>query len=193
MITETDYKNAALLLGVEPNIIKAIKKVESNGSGFLKDGRVKVLFEGHIFWKELKKVGVQPETVKPEYGDILYPRWTSKHYKGGGAEWDRWSKAVNLCKALKVPTAAALNSASYGAFQTMGFNHGACGYATAHEMIIDYKIGGEPAQLIAVCNLIKNNGWDRWLNPLNVVEFVKRYNGPGYKKNKYDEKFLAAL
>jgi len=39
--------------GVEPAVILAIQQVESGGNGFFSDGRPKILFEGHIFWKEL--------------------------------------------------------------------------------------------------------------------------------------------
>lgn len=54
MITESQYVKCAELLNVEPAVIKAVAEVESNGEGFF-NGKPKILFEPHIFWKQLRK------------------------------------------------------------------------------------------------------------------------------------------
>src|ERR671917_272606 len=54
--------------------------VESNGSGFLKDGRPRILFEGHIFWKQLTDKGIPPGPYVKGNEDILYPKWTKQYY-----------------------------------------------------------------------------------------------------------------
>ncbi|MDR2077148.1 MAG: N-acetylmuramidase family protein [Desulfovibrio sp.] len=53
--TFDDIASAAATLGLEPCAVKAVVEVESGGSGFLPDGRVKILFEGHVFFRELSK------------------------------------------------------------------------------------------------------------------------------------------
>ena len=192
-LTDITLNEAALILDI-PNarqIVQAIAKVESNGTGILKDGRLKILFEGHIFWRQIKLWGANPEKVKG-HEDVLYPKWTRIHYVGGAGEWGRWSKAVKLCKSLKIPTAAALDSASYGMFQTMGFNFRSCGYSSSHEMIADYNTG-QHAMVLAVCKLIKNEGWIKYLNPPDWPKFAFHYNGPGYKENDYDTKLETAF
>ena len=44
-------------LGLEPALLKAVQLVEGAGrDGFLVDGRPQILFEGHIMYKEIKKI-----------------------------------------------------------------------------------------------------------------------------------------
>ena len=63
MITEQEFKEAADLIGCDIPAIKAVFDTEAAGAGFLRDGRVKILFEGHRFWKQLAKAGFDPTTV----------------------------------------------------------------------------------------------------------------------------------
>jgi hypothetical protein len=60
-LRDEDIKVCAQEFGLEAILIKTVYTVESNGSGFLKDGRAKILFEGHIFWKQLTDKGIPPE------------------------------------------------------------------------------------------------------------------------------------
>lgn len=48
VLKEADIRAAAEILAVEPAVIKAVVHVESAGSGYLPDGRVKILFERHV-------------------------------------------------------------------------------------------------------------------------------------------------
>ena len=60
-ITEDDFRKAAALLDVELAALKAVEEVETTGrGGFLPSGKPRILFEGHIFWKQLKKRGINP-------------------------------------------------------------------------------------------------------------------------------------
>jgi len=121
-ITETDFDRAAMLLDCEPAALKAVQKVETGGKGgFLHSGRPTILFEGHIFWQQLRTRGIDPQRFTSGNEDILYPKWTKTHYKGGEAEYER------LLRARHVNEEAANASASWGMFQIMGFNHAACG------------------------------------------------------------------
>ena len=61
-LTENDFQRVADLLGIEVAVVKAVQAVETGGcGGFVAPGRPMILFEGHIFWRELKKRGLDPE------------------------------------------------------------------------------------------------------------------------------------
>jgi hypothetical protein len=179
----SDIEHAAKLLGVQPCAVKAVVEVESSGSGFLPDGRVKILFEGHIFWKELRKRGIDPAAHAAP--DILYPKWDRSKYKGGAAEYER------LDAAALINRDAALCSASYGLFQIMGFNHKACGFDTV-QGFVDAQKNGEAEQLQAFCAFIQSEKLGKFLAALDFAGFALRYNGPGYAENRYDEKLRRA-
>lgn len=181
-----DFEQAAKSLDVEVAAIKAVHEVESGGrSGFLKDGRPVILFEGHIFWSELKKRGVDPEKYSDEYSDVLFQKWNKASYIGGIAEYDR------LGKASKIHNDAALCSASWGMFQIMGFNHKLCEFATIQDYVESIKQSANN-HLISFVKFIKNTRLDKPLRELDWKTFAKRYNGPGYEQNKYDKKLEAA-
>ncbi len=55
ILTLLDYQVAASGLGVPVATVKAVTEVESNGSGFLSDGRVKVQYEPHVMYQQLTK------------------------------------------------------------------------------------------------------------------------------------------
>ena len=96
-LTEEDFKRCAEILGVEVAAVKAVQEVETGGrGGFFAPGRPAILFEGHIFWSQLKKYGLNPEEYVKGNEDILYPKWTKSHYKGGMGEYDRLKKALAI-------------------------------------------------------------------------------------------------
>lgn len=205
MITEQQFRNAAFQLNCEIAVIKAVYFVEANGSGYLDDGsvkgqrdpqdRVKILFEGHRFWKRLVKEGKNPLefiAMHPEYCNVLYKDWDRTQYRGGAAEWDRMSHAIEVCNKLGVPAECALDSASYGAFQIMGENAEAPGYASAQEMLAAFNLKGEEEQLIAFCRFVKSKGLDKYLRDKNFAKFAEGYNGTAYRKNLYDVKLINA-
>lgn len=189
-LTDCDYAKAAESLGVDVATIRAVCEVESSGSGFLPDDRPKILFEGHIFWVELVRVGIDPGAILSGNEDILYRQWTKAHYKGGAGEYSR------LERAMKIHEQAALMSASWGLFQIMGFNYSICGYADVNSfMAAMYE--SEAKQLLAFCEFVKNRSYAGeslvWhLKRKDWIGFARGYNGSGYKANQYDEKLIAA-
>jgi len=76
-LTDQDYAAAATLLKVDVPAIKAVAEVESSGDGFLTDGRVKILFEGHQFYKFTKGA------YAAAHPSICYKKWTNKFYTKG--------------------------------------------------------------------------------------------------------------
>jgi len=184
-LKDADITSVATQLGVDAPAIKAVYEVESKGSGFLPDGRPKILFEGHIFWAQLKKRGKDPVQFTNSNEDILFPNWTKAFYKGNALEYER------LSRAKSIDYEAALASASWGTFQIMGFNYKACG----HDSIPDYInscYSDEGEHLKAFANFITSAGLLNYLKNKDWAAFAKGYNGPEYKQNNYDAKLETA-
>ena len=181
----SDIRKAAELIGVEPCAVQAVVDVESGGSGFLPDGRTKILFEGHVFWKELQKRGIDPAPLSSKYPNVIYPKWDRSQYKGGAAEWERLNIAALVNKE------AALCSASWGLFQIMGFNHHAAGFDTV-QAFVDAQKASEAKQLESFCAFMRSLGLVRYLTAKDWAGFARRYNGPGYAANQYDVKLRRA-
>lgn len=185
-LTEEDFTLVSKLLDVEIAVLKAVQKVETGGrGGFFSPGKPAILFEGHIFWSQLKKRNIVPENYIVGNEHILYPKWEKCHYKGGLGEYER------LEQARKINKAAADASASWGMFQIMGFNYAACGEISI-ESFVKSMIDSECKQLILFARFIKQSGMLPALQFKNWAEFAKRYNGPAYALNKYDEKLADA-
>lgn len=173
--------------GIEPAVILAIQSVESGGNGFLADGRPKILFEGHIFWRELKKAGKDPLALQAGNENIIYKKWTKENYKFNAKEYDR------LALAMKIDKIAALKSASWGEFQIMGFNHAVAGYSDVESFVKSmYKPGVN--QLGSLMGFLKENRLIRHVqgDSKDWAALAKGYNGPAYAKNKYDVKLASA-
>lgn len=185
-LTEEDFALVAKLLDVEVAALKAVQKVETGGrGGFFAPGKPAILFEGHIFWSQLKKKGIDPQKYVAGNEHILYPKWEKGHYKGGVGEYDR------LEQARKIDKEAADASASWGMFQIMGFNYAACGESNVQGFVRS-MMESECKQLILSGRFIKQAGMLSALQSKNWAEFAKKYNGPAYAQNKYDEKLAEA-
>jgi hypothetical protein len=185
-LTDADYEAAAKLLKTEVAAIKAVAEVESSGDGFLTDGRVKILFEGHQFYKFTKGA------YATSHPTICYKKWTSKFYtKGPNADVRGAGELARLAEAMALNKKAALLSASYGKFQIMGFNFAIAGFVTVEDFYKAMQVS-EAEHLTAFCNYIKGNAIDDELRNHNWAGFALRYNGAGYKVNQYDTKLAKA-
>lgn len=185
-IQDTDYTLASMYLDCESAAVKAVVKVETGGKGgFLSSGRPTILFEGHIFWKQLKNIGIDPNKYSKSYPDIVYSKWDKSKYKGGEKEYDRLSKAEKINKN------AALCSISMGMFQIMGFNYQTCGCKTVDEMW-NGMCKSEFMQMIYGMEFIRKSGAAVYLQKKDWKGFARSYNGPEYYKNKYDSKLEIA-
>ena len=186
LLTESDFKEAAELLNCDVAAIKAVAEVESSSNGFLSDGRVKILFEGHQFHKHTK--GAYAES----HPTICFKKWTKQHYtKGPNADVRGAGELTRLEQAMSLDREAALKSASYGKFQIMGFNFGSCDFGDVEEFYAAMQ-ASEGAQLKAFCCFIKANKLDSHLRKHHWANFARGYNGPAYAENKYDKKLAAA-
>jgi len=84
LLSENDLQDFAKTYNLELPVVKAVNEIESNGKGFLLEGRPRILFEGHVFWRELVKRKINPLTlVTPYSNNVIYEKWTKRHYEGG--------------------------------------------------------------------------------------------------------------
>ena len=197
LLTDEILQQIAMKFNIEFAILKAVSQVESAGRGFYIDegkwlGELKVLFEGHYFYKFTKG---KYSKSRP---DLCYKKWTRKYYRKGQEEFTRFLEASKLNKE------AALLSASWGMFQIMGANHKDCGYSSVFEMIDSFYKGGEPEQLVAFLNYCtKRKGVNRDKKSTNISLllhlkhrqfelFTGGYNGVGqinYYSTKLRDKY----
>ena len=176
-LTEQDFVDAAATLGCSVAVIKAVCQVEAPKGGFLPSGEPTILFERHQF---SKRTGRQ--------FDISHPRISSSKpggYLGGQAEHARLAEAVALDRH------AAMESASWGKFQIMGFNYASAGFDSL-QSFVTAMYQGEGRQLEAFVAFIQHEGMAVFLRDRRWADFARRYNGVNFAINSYDTKLAAA-
>ena len=182
-LSREDLERTSAALGLSLATVRAVYRVESCGSGFW-GRRPKILFEGHVFWKRLKLKGKLPSDSLPQYENVLYPRWDRTKYLGGPAEYGR------LASAQTVDSSAALESASWGLFQIMGYHADLLDYASVEEFVSEMA-KNEGAQLEAFGRFVGRTRCEgktllHWLRERDWAKFAKGYNGPAFAANNYD-------
>ena len=188
---EEDLQDFATRYDVELAAVKAVNEVESNGKGFLIDGRPKILFEGHVFWRELKNRNLRPQDfVNSKLNNVLYQNWTKSHYQGGEKEYYRLEKAAGMSDLPEVHD-AAFASASWGCFQIMGFHWKSLGYSSVDNFAAR-MYEHEREHLYAFGKFLEVNNLIRHIKSKNWVKFAEGYNGKNQAANKYDQKLKAA-
>jgi N-acetylmuramidase len=174
-----DFQDAAALLSVDVPTIMAVAEVESAGSGFFIDGQPKILFEAHVFSRRTNGI------FDSRYPNLSSPTWNKDLYLGGSKEH------LRLAEAVKLNRNAALESASWGMFQIMGFNYARCGFDIVQNFV-NAMYESEAAQLKAFCRFVKSSGLDDELQRGDLLAFALGYNGPRQAENHYADKLYAA-
>lgn len=180
MLTESDFARAAQALGCDVPAIKAVCEVEAPGGGFEADGVTpRILFEAHHFSR------LTNHEYDQSHPAISSPTWNRSLYIGGIKEHRRMADAAGLDRD------AALQSASWGGFQVMGFNWVLTGAKSLQEFVNDmYR--SEGAHLDAFIGFVKANNLAEPLRRHQWPAFARGYNGASYAQNKYDIKLAAA-
>ena len=176
-LVEQDFKDAAVQLGCSVAAIKAVAEVESKQNGFDENDQPVILFERHIFSNKTNHLfdKTNPNISNPKAGG----------YGASSTQHER------LAEAVKLNRNAALMSASWGKFQIMGFNFALSGFNSLQEFI-NAMYQSERAHLMAFVNYVIESSLNDQLHDKRWADFARRYNGPAYKKNKYDEKLAVA-
>ena len=180
-LSEADFARAASDLNCEVACVKAVTEVESGKSGFFPSGRPKILFEAHHFGR------LTLNRFDASHPNISCSKWNRSLYKRGEMEYDR------LLQALSLDRLAALQAASWGRFQIMGFNFKESGFASV-DAYVEAMFESEGRQLAAFVSFIKNfeNTLATPLREKRWAVFAKHYNGPCYAENLYDKKLKDA-
>lgn len=186
-LTPEDFNRAAQRLRCDIAAVKAVAAVESRGAGFLPDGQPVILFERHIFHRLTKGVWTNFRDLNTGYNpyrDISNP--TRGGYGAAGQhQHDRLARAVALDRE------AALQSASWGMFQIMGFNWQACNYPSLQAFInAMYRSEGDHLDAFVEFNI--SQGLDVYLREHRWSSYARRYNGTAYARNNYHTKLAAA-
>ncbi|HEX5484447.1 MAG TPA: N-acetylmuramidase family protein [Limnobacter sp.] len=177
-LTQLDFEHAAKRLDCELATIKAMAKVESLGSGFLPDGRPKILFEAHLFARATH------QRFNVDFPDISSKYWNRTLYTGGSGEYER------LLKAMALDRKAALESTSWGAFQILGENYALCNFRNVEQMIAAMFLD-EVHQLNAFVWFVTNRHIKTHLQKKDWARVAQLYNGKSYAENGYDLKLKA--
>jgi hypothetical protein len=184
-LAQGDVGDAARVLGIETAVLLAFLEVEAAGRGFDNQNRPKMLFEPHVFWRNLAGA-VRDQAARL---GLAYAKW-----RPGAYPKDSYPR---LEQAIGVSREPAFRSGSYGLPQILGENHKAAGFVSAEAMFAAMK-QGEREQLLAMVTLLSDWGLASTLRgkdfskPESWVPAVKRYNGPGYAANGYHTKAAAA-
>jgi hypothetical protein len=182
-LSPADFQQAAAEFGLDVAVVRAVLEVESAGRGFLDEpapARPKILFEAHWFYSLTTK------PVSQTRPDLSSKEWNKKLYKGGAAEWDR------LLDAMTFDPIAALQSASWGLGQVMGFNYKQAGCQSVENMVEEAH-QSEYHQLRHMLNFCQNNKLIIHLQNKDWSAFARGYNGEGYRANNYHGKLAASF
>lgn len=176
-IDDIDLPKLGVQIGVGEDELHAFIDVETAGSGFDSKGRPRILFEQHIFFRYLPKA---KHAAAKKAGFNTHP-----------GDYGKGDQYVRFMKAYTIDPRAAMFACSWGLAQIMGFNHELAGYETV-EAMIEAFMEDEENHLQAAVTFIINTKLDDELRAHNWAGFAKGYNGPAYKKNRYDEKLAEA-
>lgn len=177
LLTNQDFIDCGKLINVDPLVIRTVAVVESKGNGFLDNGDLKILFEPHVFWHLLVQKGKNPRQLlatTPNLSGVLYEKWKTLPYGKYSEQWDK------LRLAAQYDMEAAHQSASYGKFQIMGFNHADAGYNNVFTMVNKMRTG-EGEHLKAFANFCQSKKLDYYLRNKMWKQFAIAFNGSGYR------------
>jgi hypothetical protein len=179
-LDDIDLPKIGRKIGVGEDEIHAFMEVESAGSGFDGQGRPKILFEPHWFYRLLSGAKLS----RAVSAGLAYPKWGMKKYPR--------ESYTRLAAALEIDETAALKATSWGLGQIMGVNHGMIGYASVQEMVREF-MADEEAHLDGMIAFLKASKLDDDLRAHRWDVLARGYNGPGYAKHGYDKRLAQAF
>ncbi|AKJ02642.1 Putative phage-encoded peptidoglycan binding protein [Archangium gephyra] len=177
-LTAQGVQACADKLSVHPAEIWAVLQIETRGCGYFADRRPAILFERHVFSRRTQgRFDAQaPDLSNSKAGG----------YASGPAEYPRLERAMALDEQ------AAMESASWGLGQVMGYHAQDLGYGSVQQFV-SRMMASEDEQLAAMATFIQHHGLDEALRTHDWAAFARGYNGSGYAKNEYDKKLAAAF
>lgn len=178
-LDDIDIPRIGSRIGVGEDEIHAFMEVEASSSGFDSKGRPKMLFEPHVFYRNL----AGKERLDAMEKGLAYRRWGEESYPS-----DSYPR---LKEAIEINEDAALMAASWGLGQILGTNYRSAGYNTIQEMILSF-MEDEENHLNAMVSFIIANGIDDDIRAHRWETVARVYNGPGYAKHGYHTRLAKA-
>lgn len=182
-LSQGDLVRAAKELEIPIAAMLAINEVESKGTGFLPNGLPVILYERHIMYRVLPDYGLDPKDYMLDCPGLVNNRGGG--YLGGMREWERLERAKNI------NLNAALESASWGSYQIMGFHWHLLGFKDVIEYV-EYNKISEANQLDCFIRFVKSQpGMLQALRTQDWARFATLYNGKNHKQ--YDLRIAKAF
>ena len=179
-IEDDDLPRIARTIGVGEDELHAFMDVEAAGTGFDKQGRPKMLFEPHVFWRNLPKA--LRSTAQAQ--GLAYPKWRRGAYPN-----DSYPR---LYAAMAIHEEAALKACSWGLSQILGENYRIAGYDTPEAMVRAF-MDDEDNHLEATVLVLVSMGIDDDLRAHRWEVVARYWNGPGYREHGYHTRLAAAF
>jgi hypothetical protein len=187
-LAASDIDRTAAELRVDPRMIRAVRRVEAPRGPFDEQGRPSILYERHVFARNCDPVGrfnASHPTISAKAG------YGAGGYGAFGIQYDR------LAAACALDPHAAFAACSWGAFQVLGENAVAMGYASPFDMALALTVS-EAAHLESFTRFVRMKRLEDELrackpgDPASCIPFVSAYNGSGFRAFAYHEKLAAA-
>ncbi len=179
-LDDIDLPKIGARIGVGEDELHAVLDVETSGGAWDRQGRPKILFEPHVFYRNLSGA----ERTNAVKAGLAYPKWGEKPYPA-----DSYPRLV---QAIAIDETAALKAASWGLGQILGENFHMAGFDTPQAMVLAFLDDAEP-QLNAMVSFIIAAGLDDDIRRHDWSGFARGYNGAGYAKNRYHLKLATAF
>jgi hypothetical protein len=178
-IDDLDIPRIGSVIGVGEDEVHALMEVEAGSSGFDSQDRPKMLFEPHVFYRNLS--GENRELAEAK--GLAYRGWRPGNYPR-----DSYPRLID---AMEIDPEAALKAASWGRGQILGENYAICGYPTVFDMVQAF-MDDEATHIAAMIEFIVANNIDDDLRAHRWEAVARVYNGPGYAKHNYHGRLAAA-
>ncbi len=162
-LTADEFQSTLTALNADAAAVWALLEVESGKAGYLPDRRPQILFERAVFHQRTKGAYDQ------SHPGISAPTWGG--YSGGAAEYTR------LAEAYALSPDDALQSASWGIAQVMGFNFAESGFTSPSDYV-QAACASEGAQLQAFQTFLQHTGIAAALAAHDWDTVARKYNGP---------------
>lgn len=190
-LDDIDLPRIAARIGVGEDELHALIEVETAGGGFDRQGRPRILFEPHVFYRCLS--GAKRDKAVAQ--GLAYAKWGTKPY---GKESEQYPR---LKRAMAIDETAALKACSWGLPQILGENHAMIGFATVQDMVLAF-LDDEEAHLEAMVAFVRAAKIDDDLRRIAALkrpstaedwrEVARTYNGPKYARHGYHTRLAKA-
>lgn len=187
-LTHSDYEEVARRLDIPVAAIRAVVEIEAGSGceGFNANHTPIINFDLTMFRQTARRRGININDYRKSHPEVFTAPDRRKHGSTQAAQYAR------LDCAMTIDTVAALEGTFWGMFQIGGFNWKLCGCSSVREFV-HLMSKSERNQLELFAKFLKSRNLDTYIRNREWSKFALRYNGPGYKKMRYDTRMASAF